>query len=101
VTALAPPILRVGRRPGERRVAAGPEGGRRPPVGPALRPWRNLSRLLRGVNRMASELGRRSGSCDWLLSGHSKRIYAKPSLCYRMAWNTITSVKCSPSICQA
>ena len=26
-----------GRRPGDRRVAAGPEGGRRPPAGPALR----------------------------------------------------------------
>jgi hypothetical protein len=56
---------------------------------------------LRGVNRMASELGRRSGGCDWLLSGRSRRIYANTSLRYRMAWNTITSVKCSPSSCQA
>jgi hypothetical protein len=31
-----------GRPPGDRRVAAGPEGGRRPPAGPALRTWGRL-----------------------------------------------------------
>jgi hypothetical protein len=31
------PGVRVGRYPGGRRVAAGPEGGRRPPAGPALK----------------------------------------------------------------
>jgi len=28
---------RLGRHPGDDRVAAGPKGGRRPPVGPALK----------------------------------------------------------------